>query len=466
MSQAEKNHGLVVTAAGTGINLALGGLYAWSIFKGAIKQSIEKGGPGAFQWDAASLNDPYAVCCLVFALMMILAGKCQDVIGPRKTAIIGGILVGLGFIWASRTTDYITWVLSFGVLAGAGIAFGYSSATPAALKWFPANKTGKIAGIVVAGFGLASVYIAPLSQYLLDNWGIQSSMFFYGITFPIAIGILAVFLINPPAGYVPPGFVDRRQKDQPALKARTMINDVNATPKQMVKSPTFWVLWLLYFIGAGTGLMVIGNMAGLAKKSMGTHAFLAVAILAIGNAGGRIAAGALSDRIGRKKTLLIVFALQCVLMFASIPATSDTSSGALQIVLLATFIGFNYGANLALFPSYVKDLWGIKNFGVNYGIMFTSWGLGGLLMSRISQSLAASTGNFRAAFILAGTLLFCGTVVTIIMRDAREQQRREIKSKLAAVSNSSDKITLKKHIAHGGNFLSQSSDCKERDNIA
>lgn len=128
------NNGTIVTMAGTGINLALGVLYAWSIFKGAIKQSIQAGGPGAFQWDPASLNDPYAVCCIVFASMMILAGRIQDKFGPRITAFIGGIFVSLGFVWISQTTSYISWVLGFGVLAGTGIAFGYSAATPAALK--------------------------------------------------------------------------------------------------------------------------------------------------------------------------------------------------------------------------------------------------------------------------------------------------------------------------------------------
>src|SRR4030043_733317 len=183
MAQEVKNRGWSVTFSGTAINLALGILYTWSIFKGAIKASIETGGPGAFNWDIAKLNDPYSVCCLVFAFAMILAGKCQDKFGPRLTAFIGGILVGIGFIWISQTNSYTAWVLGFGVLAGTGIGFGYSAATPPALKWFPPAKTGLIAGLVVAGFGLASVYIAPLSQYLLRIWGLQNAMLFFGIPF-------------------------------------------------------------------------------------------------------------------------------------------------------------------------------------------------------------------------------------------------------------------------------------------
>jgi len=172
-AEQTRNRGWTVALAGTGINLALGILYTWSIFKGAISDSIRAGGAGGFNWDPAAVNDPYAVCCLVFAGTMILAGKLQDRFGPRITCIVGGLLVGLGFFWISRTTSYWAWVAGFGVLAGMGIGFGYSAATPPALKWFPPAKTGLIAGIVVSGFGLASVYIAPLATYLVGGYGLQ-----------------------------------------------------------------------------------------------------------------------------------------------------------------------------------------------------------------------------------------------------------------------------------------------------
>ena len=125
-----KNRGWQVATAGLGINLALGVLYAWSIFKGAIKSSIEKGGADAFQWSLSSINDPYALCCLVFAFAMIVAGKAQDKIGPARTALIGGLLVGSGFTLMSFSNSYAAWVIGFGVLSGAGFGFGYSAATP------------------------------------------------------------------------------------------------------------------------------------------------------------------------------------------------------------------------------------------------------------------------------------------------------------------------------------------------
>lgn len=411
MPQSIKNKGWAVTFAGTGINLALGILYTWSIFKGAIRQSIEKGGAGTFDWDLASLNDPYAVCCIVFAFSMILAGKCQDRFGPRITAFIGGILVGLGFIWISQTTSYVTWVLGFGLLIGIGIGFGYSAATPPALKWFPPAKTGLIAGLVVSGFGLASVYIAPLSQYLLGIWGLQNAMLFFGIGFLIAVCGLSMVLVNPPAGYVFEGVTTKGAQAAPTVQLQ---NDYK--PYEMMKTRSFYTLWITYFIGSGAGLMVIGSLAGMAKQSMGELAFLVVAILAIGNAGGRIIAGILSDKIGRRITLAAMLSFQTVLMLIAIPVVGAEKSNAIILVLLATFIGFNYGTNLSLFPSFTKDLWGLKNFGINYGIVFTAWGVGGLVMGRMSQMVQASTGSYTYSFLTSASLLIIGVLLTFTLK--------------------------------------------------
>jgi len=398
---ASTNRGWLVTFSGTGINLALGILYAWSLTKGAIEKE--------FGWKDAQLNDPYALCCLVFAFAMILAGRCQDKFGPRLTASIGGLLVGAGFLLCSTTTSYSTWLLGFGVLAGIGIGFGYSSATPPALKWFPPSRTGLIAGLVVAGFGLAPVYLAPTSQYLLGTFHVQKTMLILGIAFMVIVCGLAQMLVNPPAGYV--------AGPQPAPGTAPKAIAANATPTEILRQPTFWLLWVIYFIGAGAGLMVIGSVSGMAKKSMGAEwAFVAVAVMAIGNAGGRIMAGILSDRIGRRWTLCLVLLLQALLMFIAIQVTSSKEMAPFVIVLIAALIGANYGANLALFPSYAKDLWGLKSFGMNYGVLFTAWGVGGLVLPRVQQTLTANSHSYTSSFITAGVLLLFGTGLTFLIK--------------------------------------------------
>ena len=413
MSEAIKNKGWSVVTAGLAINLALGVLYAWSIFKGAIKASIEKGGEGAFQWDIASINDPYAVCCLAFAFSMIMAGKCQDKIGPARTALIGGLLVGGGFTLMGFSNSYMAWVLGFGILAGSGFGFGYSAATPPALKWFSPSKTGLIAGIVVAGFGIAPVYIAPLASYLIGVFGIQKSMLFLGIGFTIAVCGLSFLLVNPPQGYVPAEPAD----PGPLAKLNASKPTVNATVSEMLRNYKFYVLWVAFFIGSGAGLMVIGSVAGLAKKSMGPMAFVAVAIMALGNAGGRVVAGVLSDKIGRRATLFIMLSLQAVMMFAAMAVIN--SGSALMLVLLASFIGFNYGSNLCLFPSFVKDYWGTKNYGLNYGALFTAWGVGGFVMGKVSEMINAQPGGLGKSFMLSGILLAGGAALTIFLAELK-----------------------------------------------
>jgi len=403
--------GWTVVLAGTGINLALGILYTWSIFKGAIGDSIKAGGPGAFNWDPASINDPYATACLVFAVAMILAGKFQDKFGPKLTCVLGGLLVGAGFFWISQTTDYWSWVMGFGVLAGMGIGFGYSAATPPALKWFPPAKTGLIAGIVVSGFGLASVYIAPLAKYLLGAYGLQQSMLFFGIAFAIVVSLFGLLLSNPPAGFV----ADPRAASGPAKTESS--NDL--TPKEVLRSGKFYTLWMTFFIGAGAGLMVIGSAKGLAKASLGEMAFLVVAIMSIGNAAGRLVAGSVSDKIGRANTLMIMLAFQATLMFAAIPMVNGQISNPLLVTLLVTFMVFNYGTNLALFPSFAKDYWGLKNFGMNYGILFSAWGVGAFVLVRLSEMLKVKTGGFTTSFAAAGILLLVGAMFASSLRPTR-----------------------------------------------
>lgn len=397
-----KNQGWVVVSGGLGINLALGILYTWSMYKDEIKK---------FGWDAKRLNDPYALCCLVFAFAMILAGRCQDRFGPRVTATMGGVLVALGMMLISTTTSYATWLLGFGVLVGVGIGFGYSSATPPALKWFPPAKTGVIAGLVVAGFGLAPVYLAPTSQFLLQHHTLLESMRIFGIGFFVIVCGLAQLLKNPPAGFI------AAPKSATSAAAAAAIH---ATPGEMIRSPMFYLLWIIYCVGAGAGLMVIGSVSGMAKKSMGAHAFIAVAVMAIGNAGGRIIAGILSDKIGRRWTLLLVLLIQAALMFVAIPMTASKDIAPALIVLLATMIGFNYGANLALFPSFTKDFWGLKSFGINYGVLFTAWGVGGLVFPLVQQQLYASSGNsYRTSFIAAGSMLLVAAVATLLIKAPR-----------------------------------------------
>lgn len=412
---AIKNRGWTVVFAGLGINLALGILYTWSIFKQSIKDSI-LAGDGRFDWDMASLNDPFAVCCLMFTVGMLAAGRLQDKVSPRITAIFGGILTGAGLLAISQSNLLSAWILGFGVLTGLGLGFGYASATPPAIKWFPSSKTGMIAGIVVAGFGLAAVYIAPLATFLIDKFGLSMSMMIFGASFLLVVCGLAMLLVNPPAGYTPE---EKKKKGKPSALSGIKVEDF--PPSMILKTRAFYKLWFMFFVGSGAGLIIIGSVAGMAKKSMAEYAWVVVALLAIGNAAGRIAAGVLSDRIGRTRTLAIMMASQA-LIIASLIFIPETQ--ALLLVFASTLIGFNYGTNLSLFPSATKDYFGLKNFGANYGLVFTAWGIAGLVFPRVSQMIVASTGAPEASYIMASFLLVLSAGMTFLTRAPKGLKER------------------------------------------
>jgi len=411
-----KNRGWSVTMAGLGINLALGILYTWSIFKQTIKESV-MAKDGVFNWDMASLNDPYAVCCLMFTVAMVFAGRIQDKFSPRMTAIIGGILTGAGLIVISQSNALSAWILGFGVLTGLGLGFGYASATPPAIKWFPSSKTGMIAGIVVAGFGLASVYIAPLANFMIAKFGLSQSMLIFGVAFMAVVCTLAMFLKNPPEGYVPTDAAPTKKvADAPPAPP------VNYSPMDMLKTGAFYKLWFMYFIGAGAALIIIGSVAGMAKQSMGDLAWIVVALMAVGNAGGRVVAGVVSDKIGRPRTLLIMMSLQAMVIFSLL---FIGQSEAILLAAAATMIGFNYGTNLSLFPSATKDYFGLKNFGINYGLIFSAWGIGGFIFPRVSQMIVASTGTPQTAYLLCSILLVASSLISLSTRSPEESTQSQ-----------------------------------------
>lgn len=404
-----KNLGWRVTFAGMGINLALGVLYSWSV--------ISKGVPKDWNWSESDKSLPYAVACLVFSLIMVPAGWLQDKIGPRIVASIGGVLVGLGMIVASFTTTPIGYIIGFGVLAGAGIGFGYASTTPPAVKWFPPAKTGMIAGIVVSGFGLASVYAAPLAKWLTTAYGLQTMVMVFGIGFLVIVVGLAQ-LLRPPhkvlqfiKGYGPAGEM-KAEADGAAPKKEDF------TPTEMLGTRSFYVLWFMYACGAGAGLMVIAKLAVIAKVQAGINlGFVLVAALAVGNGAGRIIAGILSDKIGRKATMFGCFVLQAVFVFLLSMANEDSFlANVVVLAVISCLIGANYGANLSLFPSITKDYYGLKNFGINYGLMFTSWGVGGFMLALLAGKIYDATKSFNVAYYGAAGLLVVAAALTFCVK--------------------------------------------------
>jgi MFS transporter, OFA family, oxalate/formate antiporter len=418
------NHGWRVTFAGLGINLALGILYSWSM--------IKKGIPKDWGWSDFEKTLPYSTAVLVFSLMMVPAGRLQDKVGPRLVATIGGLLVGIGMVLTSlAATDglaeianwlrlclapglhdtVVFYFIGFGLLAGTGIGFGYASATPPAVKWFPAARTGLIAGLVVSGFGLAPVYAAPLTEWLIAAYGLQNAIMILGIAFLVVVVGLSQLLTPPPKGYVP-AFAG------PNKAAGTAAKKEDFRPTEMLATFQFYLFWFMYACGAGAGLMVIANLAtAIAKQADITTGFILVASCAVGNGSGRILAGVLSDKFGRQRTLCGFFLLQAAFLVLLSFAGPDNLLGSLVAMsLIVAVIGGNYGANLALFPSMTKDYYGLKNFGVNYGLVFTAWGCGGFMLAQVASAIYDKVGTFEYNYYGAAVLLVIAAAATLLIK--------------------------------------------------
>jgi MFS family permease len=241
-------------------------------------------------------------------------------------------------------------------------------------------------------------------------------MMIFGVAFMVAVSGLAMLLVNPPEGYTP------------AVAAKANVTAIKPTdksedfpPGEVLKTKSFYKLWFMFFVGSGAGLIIIGSVAGMAKQSMGALAWVVVALMAVGNAGGRVVAGIVSDRIGRTKTLLITLTFQA-LVISSLIFVGERQ--ATLLVLAATLIGFNYGTNLSLFPSATKDYFGLKNFGMNYGLVFSAWGVGGFIFPRVSQMLVAHTGSPETSYILAAFLLFLAAGMSVITRAPKSMREK------------------------------------------
>ncbi len=404
MTRTSAARGWLVAGAGLGINLALGVLYSWSVIAKTLSKPVVDGGWG---WSSGQASLPYAIAVGVFAVSMVFAGRAQDRLGPRIVATAGGTLCGLGLIVASLGSPISAApiVLGFGVLTGIGIGLGYAAATPAAVKWFPPQRKGLITGIVVAGFGLASVYIAPLTTWLLAERGVSGTFRALGVAFLLLTVTLAQLLKNPPQGHLPAA-------DGAKAEAVTTCDDDHDW-REMVRTRQFALLWLMYAFSAFAGLMIIGHMAKIAAAQLPSVdlGFTLVAVLAIGNAGGRVVAGLVADRIGGIRTMFGVFVVQAAMMGALAFSTAP-----LALVPVAAAIGFCYGANLSLFPSTTAGYFGTKNLGVNYGLVFTAWGVGGVFGSMTAGTIVDSTGSYGVAYAIAAVLCIVAATLTFVTK--------------------------------------------------
>jgi len=406
-----------VVFAGLVMNLCLGILYAWSVWKAALVGTPEHppGSPmsganvGWTYLTDAQATWAYAVCGMVFAVMMIPGGRIQDRFGPRLGATLGGLFLASGCVLAGVLKSYVGLLLGFGVLGGIGMGFGYAAATPAAVRWFGTHQRGLVVGLVVSGYGAAAIYIAPLAKALIAAFGLSGSLIGLGILFAVVVVSAARFLVPPPEGYLPP------EADETATARTPSAAAADWTAPQMMRTWQFYALVFLFIGGAQAGLFVIANAAPLLGATAGHLAFFAANawILAsfggLVNATGRIGTGLYSDWIGRRNAYVIngLVAAAFVLMMPWIIASKSV-----PLLFLAVGVAYwQYGGTLALMPAFTADYFGSKNLGFNFGFVFLGWGVA-FFIPQIAGYIKDATGGHDAAFALSGGLLVAAVVLS------------------------------------------------------
>ena len=388
------------------IQLCLGAIYAWSVFTPELNRA---------GWSKMDTQIVFAVGLACFALVMVFAGRRLATWGPRALTLASGLVLGGGYALAGLLggTDFTALLLLVGVVGGSGIGIGYVVPIAVGMRWFP-DKKGMITGLAVAGFGFGAmgwVKLAGSWGHLIADHGLSATFLIYGVAFAVLITIGGLFMVFPPKGWLPDGYV-------PPASEAAADDEGGVRGAGLIATYQFKLIFLTFVFSAGAGLMSIGLMklypmealtaAGLSQAKASAVAGTAMAVFfSLANGLGRIAWGAMSDLMGRKASIILMTATQgiCVIAF---PAMAGSELG---LYVGATFIGFNFGGNFALFPTMTADVFGTRNVGLNYPFVFLAYGVGGI-GGPVLGGFLGDMGNFPLAFTTCGGLCLLGAVLT------------------------------------------------------
>jgi OFA family oxalate/formate antiporter-like MFS transporter len=381
------------------MNLALGTLYAWSVFVAPLEKE--------FGWKRAETSNVFTIAVVVFALSFILAGRLQDKFGPFWVSLVGGLLVSLGFFLCSYTHSLNYLYVCFGVIGGLGNGFGYATPIPVMAKWFP-DKRGLAVGLAVGGYGAGSAIFGPLANLkLIPAYGVHTTFMILGVIFLFMTVIGAFLLQNPPAGYRPSGWTPA------ASKAAATTYEFSAG--EVLRTPTFYFMWVAYALGASAGLMVISQLVPFAKSVGIPSAALAtmgLVVGAVGNASGRILSGWMSDTLGRLNVLRLMIAISMIAM----PILYKVGGSVAPLYVMVFIVYWCYGTQLSVNASTTADFWGTRNAGINYGMLFTAWGVAGIIGPRIGGVLFDKYKNYQMAFYTAAVLAVVALLAELAAR--------------------------------------------------
>ncbi len=394
---AQSKRGPVVLAAAMLINFFCGLGYIWSVI---AKQLIIQ-----LHWTHVQASMPFTVFSVMFALSMMALGPLQDRRGPRFISTLGSLLIGGGLVLTGFFVGPLPMVLTFGCMTGFGLGSMYAATVPPALKWFAPEKRGTINGAIVATLALASIMYSPLTQSLMVTVGIAS-------TFKIIGGIVLVLLVGLSQLLANPPDEEQERTAVPDAGAATQMNR-----SQMLRTLNFYKIWLMFALSASSSLMIVGNAADIAREQAGwSGGYILVIILAISNGSGRFLGGFLSDKLGQANLMRLTFIVQAVNILLFI--VYDNPALLILGVLIA---GLCYGSTMVVFSAETAAQYGVRNFGANYGIVFTAWGLAGVFGPLPSAKVFDTTGSYTLAYIISCVVVLVALGIALSYRSLKKE---------------------------------------------
>jgi len=382
-----------IAAAGFLLQMALGAVYAWSVFRVPLARQ--------FHWSIEEVTLTFTISIFVLGVSAFFGGLWLNRKGPRVVALTGGLLYGLGVFLASFSANKLWWLyLSYGLVGGIGVGFGYIVPVAVLVKWFP-DRRGLITGVAVGGFGAGALVFAPIATRLIQSVGVLQTFAYLGIAYLVITMAAGYFMQNPPDGWKPARWV-------PSVTQTAQRAAQDYTLGGALKTWQWWALWSLLFLNTSAGISIISQESPMFQEIAKVGAVVAagmVGVASIGNAVGRIFWAWISDAITRRWTFVTMFLLQ-VGLFWILPGTSSAA-----ILTVLTFIVLMcYGGGFGTMPAFAADYFGSKNVGPIYGLMLTAWGtasaFGPLLIAHMRQSSGSySSGLHVIAGIMAVSML-------------------------------------------------------------
>jgi OFA family oxalate/formate antiporter-like MFS transporter len=395
----------VIAIAGVFLQIALGAVYAWSVFRVPLSKQ--------FGWSISQVTLTFTISIFMLGFAAFFGGLWMNRVGPRTVALTAGVFYGVGVFLASFSANKLWWLyLSYGFIGGIGLGLGYIVPVATLVKWFP-DRRGLITGIAVGGFGAGALITAPIATRLIQTVGVLPTFAYLGVAYFIIVIIAALFMRNPPEGWQPEGWT-------PSAKQTSQRAGHDFVLSEALKAWQWWVLWLILFLNTSAGIAVISQEAPIFQELTGVTAVVAggmVGIASLGNGVGRVFWAWLSDLITRRATFAVMFILQ-VLLFWFLPNITVAS----MMTTVTFVILMCYGGGFGTMPAFTADYFGPKNVGPIYGLMLTAWSFASVFGPLYIARMRETVGNYSGALHVIAVVMAISIVLPIIVRPPRRER--------------------------------------------